>query len=157
MIHQSHPEVLARLRRAQGHLATVIQMIEAGRPCADLAQQLHAVEKAIGNAKRGLIQDHIDHCLDGAVARSEQRIVAALDVLRAVTETLAHVDGKTSLVTRSTVWKCGDGVCTAGKANTRDNIMCELVAREVGQLSAFRANGTEFDAEALAKCNTKAR
>ncbi|HVJ00593.1 MAG TPA: hypothetical protein VM662_00330 [Sphingomonas sp.] len=64
---------------------------------------------------------------------------------------------KTSLVTRSTVWKCGDGVCTAGKANTRDNIMCELVAREVGQLSAFRANGTEFDAEALAKCNTKAR
>lgn len=64
---------------------------------------------------------------------------------------------KTSLVTRSTVWKCGDGVCIAGKANTRDNIMCELVAREVGQLSAFRANGTEFDAEALARCNTKAR
>jgi len=64
---------------------------------------------------------------------------------------------KSSLVTRSTVWKCGEGVCTAGKANARDNIVCELVAREVGQLSAFRANGTEFDAEALAKCNTKAR
>ena len=64
---------------------------------------------------------------------------------------------KTSLVTRSTIWKCGEGVCVAGKANARDNIVCELVAREVGQLSAFRANGTEFDAEALAKCNTKAR
>lgn len=64
---------------------------------------------------------------------------------------------KASLVTRSTIWKCGEGVCVASKANARDNIVCELVAREVGQLSAFRANGTEFDADALAKCNTKAR
>ena len=30
----------------------------------DLAQQLHAVEKAIGNAKKGLIKDHIHHCMD---------------------------------------------------------------------------------------------
>jgi len=48
-------------------------------------------------------------------------------------------------------------VCVASKANARDNIVCELVAREVGQLSAFRANGSEFDEAALAKCNTKAR
>ena len=64
---------------------------------------------------------------------------------------------KSSLVTRSTIWKCGDGVCTASKANARDNIMCELVVREIGQVSAFRANGTEFDAAALEKCNAKAR
>jgi uncharacterized protein len=37
-----------------------------GRPCTDIAQQLHAVEKAIAQAKRTLIQDHIDHCLDTA-------------------------------------------------------------------------------------------
>jgi len=64
---------------------------------------------------------------------------------------------KASLVTRSTIWKCGEGVCVASKANARDNIVCELVAREVGQLSAFRANGADFDADALAKCNAKAR
>ena len=29
-----------------------------------LAQQLQAVEKAIGNAKRTLIHDHMDHCID---------------------------------------------------------------------------------------------
>ncbi len=43
------PEIGTRLKRAQGHLAAVIDMLEAGRPCMDLAQQLHAVEKAIGN------------------------------------------------------------------------------------------------------------
>jgi len=29
----------------------------------DLAQQIHAVEKAISNAKRELVQDHMEHCL----------------------------------------------------------------------------------------------
>jgi len=40
-------------------------MMEAERPCLDVAQQLHAVEKAITGAKRTFIQDHIDHCLGG--------------------------------------------------------------------------------------------
>jgi uncharacterized protein len=58
------PEIVKRLKRAQGHLAGVIDMMESGRPCMELAQQLHAVEKAIGNAKKGLIKDHIHHCMD---------------------------------------------------------------------------------------------
>ena len=63
-LHASHPAIVARLKRAEGHLRAVIDMIEIGRPCADIAQQLQAVEKAVGNAKRTLIHDHIDHCLD---------------------------------------------------------------------------------------------
>jgi DNA-binding FrmR family transcriptional regulator len=55
------------LKRAEGHLRRVIGMIEEGRPCLDLATQLHAVERAVAEAKRALIHDHIDHCLtDGA-------------------------------------------------------------------------------------------
>jgi DNA-binding FrmR family transcriptional regulator len=62
------PQIAARLKRAQGHLAAVIEMLEAGRPCLDLAQQLHAVEKAIGNAKKELIKDHINHCMEETTA-----------------------------------------------------------------------------------------
>lgn len=58
------PDIVKRLKRAEGHLAGVISMMESGRPCMELAQQLHAVEKAIGNAKKGLIKDHINHCMD---------------------------------------------------------------------------------------------
>ena len=63
MTHDSHPDIVLRLKRAQGHLAGVIEMFAAGRPCLDLAQQLHAVEAAIAKAKRELIHDHIEHCL----------------------------------------------------------------------------------------------
>jgi len=65
MEHASHPDIVKRLKRAEGHLRSVIGMIEAGRPCVDLAQQLHAVEAAVTNAKRELIHDHIEHCLTG--------------------------------------------------------------------------------------------
>jgi DNA-binding FrmR family transcriptional regulator len=45
-LHRTHPDIVKRLRRADGHLQKVISMIEEGRPCLDLAQQLHAVESA---------------------------------------------------------------------------------------------------------------
>lgn len=66
MKHQSHPEIIKRLKRAEGHLRNVIAMIEDERPCVDLAQQLHAVEKALIAAKRELIHDHIENCVEGA-------------------------------------------------------------------------------------------
>lgn len=75
-LHESHPEIAKRLKRAEGHLRKVIEMIEAGRPCLELAQQLQAVEKAIGQAKKNLIQDHLDHCLEdviGPLAREQRR------------------------------------------------------------------------------------
>lgn len=67
-IHETHPDIVKRLKRADGHLRSVIEMLEAGRNCLDIAQQLHAVEKAITQAKKTLIQDHLDHCLDEVVA-----------------------------------------------------------------------------------------
>jgi len=67
-VHETHPEIVKRLKRADGHLRSVIEMLETGRNCLDIAQQLHAVEKAITQAKKTLIQDHLDHCLDEVVA-----------------------------------------------------------------------------------------
>lgn len=66
MVHKTHPDVVKRLKRAEGHLRTVIQMIEAERACVDVAQQLHAVERALAQAKRTFIHDHIDHCLESS-------------------------------------------------------------------------------------------
>ena len=63
-VHHSHPAIVARLKRAEGHIRSVLKMFEDGRSCLDLAQQLHAVEAAVGAAKRELIHDHIEHCLE---------------------------------------------------------------------------------------------
>jgi len=88
MTHQHHPEIIKRLKRAEGHLQTIIRMIEEGRPCTQLAQQLQAVESAIMNAKKALIHDHIHHCLDRSLKAPGRKGNAALREFRAVTKYL---------------------------------------------------------------------
>ena len=65
--HASHPEIIKRRRRAEGHLKSILSMLEDDRPCLEIAQQLQAVERAVASAKKALVHDHIDHCLDHAV------------------------------------------------------------------------------------------
>lgn len=62
--HQSHKSVALRLKKANGHLAKVIKMIEDQEKCLHISQQLFAVEKAITQAKKLIIHDHIEHCLE---------------------------------------------------------------------------------------------
>ena len=59
MQDHAHAAIARRLKRANGHLETIIGMIEQNRPCAQIAQQLQAVESAVESAKKALIHDHI--------------------------------------------------------------------------------------------------
>lgn len=79
-----HIAIAKRLKRANGHLETIIEMIEQGRPCAEIAQQLRAVEGAIENAKKALIHDHIGHSLKASGVRGH----AALRDFRAIAKFL---------------------------------------------------------------------
>ncbi len=87
-LHQSHPEIVQRLKRAGGHIRSIIEMIEAGRSCVDIAQQLHAVEKAIVQAKKTLIQDHIDHCLEQAAGPVPREQRGPIDEFKQITKYL---------------------------------------------------------------------
>ncbi|MFZ1887768.1 MAG: metal-sensing transcriptional repressor [Candidatus Binataceae bacterium] len=88
MIHATHPDIVNRLKRADGHLRTIIEMIEAKRECLDVAHQLHAVEKALGIAKRVYIQDHIDNCIEEAVGAIPRDARESLSEFREITKFL---------------------------------------------------------------------
>lgn len=88
ILHATHPDIVRRLRRAEGHLRTIIGMIEEGRDCLDLAQQLHAVEKAVANAKKMLIHDHIDHCLEQAAGTIPRDARGPIDAFKEITKYL---------------------------------------------------------------------
>jgi len=66
-----HAAIAKRLKRASGHLDSIIEMIEQQRPCAQIAQQLQAVEGAIENAKKALIHDHFSHSLQASGAKAQ--------------------------------------------------------------------------------------
>jgi DNA-binding FrmR family transcriptional regulator len=87
--HSTHPAIIKRLKRADGHLKSVITMLEEGRGCLETAQQLHAVEKAITNAKNTLVHDHIDHCFNAELFNKDATQTRALiDEFKAITKYL---------------------------------------------------------------------
>ena len=87
-LHHTHPDIIKRLKRAEGHLRTTVEMLEQQRACVDIAQQLHAVEKAIASAKKTLIRDHIDHCLEQAVTPSGKQKRPSIDEFKEITKYL---------------------------------------------------------------------
>jgi DNA-binding FrmR family transcriptional regulator len=63
-------------------------MIDTGRSCLDIAQQLQAVESAIAGAKRTLIQDHLDHCLENAVGSLSREQRQPIEEFKMITKYL---------------------------------------------------------------------
>lgn len=87
-VHTIHSEIVKRLKRAEEHLRGIVEMIEAGRPCVDIAQQLHAVEKAVCQAKKTLIHDHVDQCLEQAVGPAPSGRRGPIGEFKAITKYL---------------------------------------------------------------------
>jgi uncharacterized protein len=87
-VHKTHPEVLKRLKRAEGQLRSVGEMIEAGRPCLEVAQQLQAAERAVREAKKTFINDHLDRCLDQGVDAKSPRARASVEEFKTIAKYL---------------------------------------------------------------------
>jgi DNA-binding FrmR family transcriptional regulator len=54
----------------------------------EIAQQLHAVEKAVSVAKKLLVHDHIEHCIERAVKPTSARASGALDEFKEIAKYL---------------------------------------------------------------------
>lgn len=61
-------------------------------------------------------------------------------------------------VARDSAWRCAGTACvTTNQTSTRPAIACAALARQVGALRSFTANGRAFGAEELQACNARAR
>jgi len=86
--HQTHPEIVKRLKRANGHLAKIISMIEHETPCLEVAQQFEAVVQALLSAKKTFVQDHISHCLDASVLKDAKTLKKKVADFKEITKYL---------------------------------------------------------------------
>lgn len=55
--------IITRLKRANGHLASVIRMLEEGAECEDALTQLAAVNKAVSRGGYALVATGLQQCL----------------------------------------------------------------------------------------------
>jgi DNA-binding FrmR family transcriptional regulator len=61
-------DLLRRLRRIEGQVRGLQQMVEADRYCIDVLTQVSAATKALQSVAVGLFDDHLRHCVAEAVS-----------------------------------------------------------------------------------------
>ena len=63
----SKEQLLARLRRVEGQIRGLQQMVETDRYCIDVLTQISAVTKALQSVAVGMLDEHLRHCVADAV------------------------------------------------------------------------------------------
>ncbi|HWR67346.1 MAG TPA: metal-sensitive transcriptional regulator [Bellilinea sp.] len=61
------PQVMTRLKTAEGHIRGIERMVEDGVYCIDIIRQIQAVQSALNRVSTMLLEGHLNSCLIGAV------------------------------------------------------------------------------------------
>jgi DNA-binding FrmR family transcriptional regulator len=72
---------LTRLRRIEGQVRGIQEMIGQDRYCADVLRQLSAVQQALRAVGRELIRNHVRHCATRAINAGGTDAAAMYDEL----------------------------------------------------------------------------
>lgn len=58
-------DLVARLRRVEGQARGVQRMLEEGRDCGDVVQQITAMRAALGKVAAAIVAENLEKCLRG--------------------------------------------------------------------------------------------
>ncbi len=68
---QDKEKLIARLKRAEGQVKGVMRMVEEGRYCPDILQQVAAVTAAMDEVSLILLRSHINGCVKDAIEQHQ--------------------------------------------------------------------------------------
>jgi CsoR family transcriptional regulator, copper-sensing transcriptional repressor len=60
-----------RLKRIEGQVRGIARMIEEDRYCIDVLTQIRAIRAALRGVKDTVLKDHVEHCVEDAIASSD--------------------------------------------------------------------------------------
>ena len=67
----SKDQLRARLARVEGQVRGVSKMVDEDRYCIDVLTQIQAVKAALVGIEKGLLRDHLGHCIEGAIVSGD--------------------------------------------------------------------------------------
>ena len=81
-----HKDKIVALKRIEGQIRGVQKMIDEGRYCVDILNQLRSVVRAIGSVKKKIYKNHLEHCVIDAIKgdsemEKRKKIDEVLDLL----------------------------------------------------------------------------
>jgi CsoR family transcriptional regulator, copper-sensing transcriptional repressor len=64
--------VMKRFRRIEGQVRGLARMVEEDRYCIDVVTQISAVRAALRRAEEEILNDHVAHCVERAIASGDK-------------------------------------------------------------------------------------
>jgi DNA-binding FrmR family transcriptional regulator len=80
----NNEQLLARLSRVEGQVRGISRMVDEGKYCIDIVDQITAARKAMEKVALLIIQRHVNSCIKDAMAEGQgeemtEELVQALD------------------------------------------------------------------------------
>lgn len=69
--------IAKRLHRIEGQVRGIERMVEEDRYCIDVLTQIAAVSKALDALALEVLDDHVKHCVAGALSSGDESAAAA--------------------------------------------------------------------------------
>ena len=76
-------KVLRLLKTARGQMDGIVKMVEEGRYCMDISQQVMAAEAMLNRANKEILTAHLKHCVRTAQTdeEREEKVDELVDML----------------------------------------------------------------------------
>lgn len=70
---QKEADVLKRLRRVEGQVRGLQRMVEGGRYCGDILQQITSVQRALRSVGEIITRSHLETCVTEALRSGDRK------------------------------------------------------------------------------------
>ncbi|MGY4688327.1 metal-sensitive transcriptional regulator [Salibacterium sp. K-3] len=83
-VQPNKQQMLNRLKRIEGQVRGVHNMVENDRYCVDILNQIAAIQSAVNKVSVQLMEDHTHHCVSNAIKSGdgEESINELMDVMK---------------------------------------------------------------------------
>jgi len=85
MKHPCHKNQIANIRRIKGQIEGVERMINEGKYCIDILNQIKATKNAITSVEGKILKTHLEECIKESINggnKAQQKIDEILKVLK---------------------------------------------------------------------------
>lgn len=89
--HADHKKVVNRLKRVEGQVRGLVQMVESEKYCVDILTQIKAARSALKSIELEILEGHFSHCVHHAInsgdkKESQKKMDEIMDLLKRSTK-----------------------------------------------------------------------
>lgn len=87
-MNKEREDAIQLLKTARGHIDGIIKMIEDGRYCIDVSNQILAVSALLKKSNNLILKQHLNHCVKDAFLNNngEEKVDEIIKILEKITK-----------------------------------------------------------------------